>query len=62
MPEERALGQPGPCRDLGDGGVLEAPLAVQIEGGLLEPTPRIRLPPTHGAILRDGSNWHRLVQ
>ena len=51
VPEERSLGHPARCGDLGNGGVLEPALAVEGEGGLFEPAPAVRLPTRHAAIL-----------
>jgi hypothetical protein len=47
MPEERPLGEPGPLRDLRHRGLLEPALEEELEGGLLEASARVGLPPAH---------------
>ena len=47
VPEERSLGQPGPLGDLGDRGLLEPALAVELQRRLLEPAARVWLPSAH---------------
>ena len=49
--EEGALGEPGPLGDLGDGGLLEAVLDVELQRRLREPAACVRLPSAHVAIL-----------
>jgi hypothetical protein len=56
MPEERALGQSGPRGDLGHRGLLEPLLGIQRHGRLRQSAGRVRLPPTHGTMVRDDSN------
>ena len=51
VPEERSLGQPGPLGDLRHRGLLEPALAVELQGRLLEPAARVRLPSTHAPIV-----------
>jgi hypothetical protein len=53
VPEERALGQPGAVRDLGDGGGVISALDEQRERGALEALARVRFPTTDGDILSD---------
>jgi hypothetical protein len=49
--EERPLGQPRALRDLGDRGLREAALAVELQRGLLEPSTRVWLPSSHRVIV-----------
>ncbi len=55
VPEERPLREPRPLGDLRHRGLLEPALAVQSEGGLLEPAARVWLPSTHAPIVVDDS-------
>jgi len=45
--EERALGESGARRDLGHGGLVVAPLGIELERRLLQASGGIRLPTTH---------------
>jgi hypothetical protein len=54
--EERALGQSGPHGDLRHGGLLEPLLGVELHGRLCQPAASVRLPSTHGMIVRDDSD------
>ena len=47
VPEEGALGQPGPGGDLGGRGLVESPLRVQSQSRFLQPPATVRLPSTH---------------
>ena len=48
VPEEGALGHPGPGGDLGGRGLVEPALGVQGQSRFLPPAPAIGLPSAHG--------------
>jgi hypothetical protein len=50
--EEGPLGEPRALGDVGHGRLVEAALAVQLHGGLLEPLARVGFPSGHETTLR----------
>jgi len=62
VPEERALGQPGAVRDLGNGRGVVPALNEQGERGALEALSRVRLLSAHGDTLRDDTKSHHMLE
>ena len=55
VPEERSLRQTRPPGDLRHRGLVEPALDVELQGGLLKPAARVRLPTDHASIIVDDS-------
>ena len=56
VPEEGALGQARPGRDLRGSGLVEPPLRVEGQRRFLEPSPAVRLPSAHLSMVLVDSN------